>query len=101
MCTVYAVEALQALASCGADAQQYLETSAADWGPLVWRLVLAEPEETSLLVSQAAYWVCIFGNNMFRRYSGSLHRCTEGLLRDLKHVRRCTTPACHGMLAAQ
>ena len=63
VCTVYAVEALQALASAGADAQQHLEGSAEDWGPLLWRLVLAEPETFNPPVgTQTAYWVWFYGS---------------------------------------
>ena len=69
MCTVYAVEALQTLARAGGYAQQHLEISAAEWGPLVWRLVLAEPEERVLTpFSQAAYWVGIFGSSFGKSY---------------------------------
>ena len=79
MCTVYAVEALQTLALAGADARQHLEISATEWGPLVWRLGLAEPEEWPLYPgsTQVAYWVCIFGNNLRGALSGlnaQLHR---------------------------
>ena len=49
MCTVYAVEALQALAS-SLEGKAYLVNHAADWGPALWQLLLAEPESP-------AYWV--------------------------------------------
>ena len=79
MCTVYAVEALQALASAGADAQQHLEGSAEDWGPLLWGLVLAEPETLKPPVgTQIAYWVRIFGSTAIpRRIQAVLHGCTD------------------------
>ena len=79
VCTVYAVEALQALALAGADARQHLEVSAADWGPLVWNLVLAEPENWKPPVgNQIAYWVWIFGTTGVQRVvQAVLHQCTE------------------------
>ena len=49
MCTVYAIEALQALARefvC----QATLEKFSGDWGSALWNLLLAEPEG-------ASYWV--------------------------------------------
>ena len=79
MCTVYAVEALQALASAGADALQHMEASAEDWGPLLWRLVLAEPEHLKPPVgTQTAYWVWIFGNTASPRpVQAVLDGCTD------------------------
>ena len=49
MCTVYAVEALQALAR-NPGLRTYLMEHGAEWGPALWRLLLAEPEGP-------AYWV--------------------------------------------
>lgn len=49
MCTVYAVEALQVLGR-NPGSKVHLTEHAADWGPPLWRLLLAEPEGP-------AYWV--------------------------------------------
>lgn len=49
MCTVYAIEALQALAR-ELVCQATLEKFSGDWGSALWNLLLAEPEG-------ASYWV--------------------------------------------
>ena len=49
MCTVYAIEALQALAR-EVVCQATLEKFSGDWGSALWNLLLAEPEG-------ASYWV--------------------------------------------
>lgn len=71
MCTVYAIEALQALARelvCRAT----LEKFSGDWGSALWNLLLAEPEG-------ASYWVRLDPLSYEGRYYGALlcHECNQ------------------------
>ena len=76
-CTLYAVEALQALAKTPGP-KAYLKQIAVDWGPALWRLMLAEPEGEDYWVRDWSYLALCYCC-MYDPKSGLLSPCNAGV----------------------